>query len=166
MTQAIVSIDRVELLPRPAEYLPEKPTQRVFDAKLARLGEKMGLTRLGCSVTAVPPGAVAFPFHNHRANDELFLVLAGRGELRLGATRHPVATGNLIGCPAGGPETAHQLVNNSDTELRYLAISSCLDPEICEYPDSGKVGAYAGKREAGFHHMSRAADVRDYWDDE
>ncbi len=166
MPQPIVSLDRLELQPRAADYLPAKPTARVFGAKFARLGEKLGLTRIGCSVLSVPPGAVAFPFHSHRANDELFLVLAGSGELRLGAARHAVASGDLIGSPAGGPETAHQLLNTGDGELRYLAISSCIDPEICEYPDSGKVGSYAGRGEAGFYHMSRAADVRDYWDDE
>ena len=126
----------------------------------------LGLTKLGCSVVAVAPGASGWPFHSHRINDELFVVLAGSGELRLGDARHRVQAGDLVGCPAGGPETAHQLVNTGSVELRYLAISSNLDPEICEYPDSGKVAAYSGNRAAGFYHMSRAADLRDYWEGE
>jgi hypothetical protein len=32
-------------------------------------------------------------------------------------------------------------------------------PEICEYPDSGKVGAFGG----GIRHMTRVGDNVDYW---
>lgn len=166
MPEAVITLDRVELQPRPPEYLPEQPTRRRFDARMGRLGPRLGLTRLGCSVVAVAPGASGWPFHSHRINDELFVVLAGSGELRLGDARHRVRAGDVVGCPAGGPQSAHQLVNTGDVELRYLAISSNLDPEICEYPDSGKVGAYSGDSANGFYHMSRATDMRDYWEGE
>jgi len=126
----------------------------------------MGLTRMGATVVAVKPGAAGWPFHSHRVNDEMFLVLAGSGELRLGAVRHAVQAGDLVGCPAGGPDTAHQLVNTGSEELRYLAISTSVDPEICEYPDSGKIAAYHGDGATGLYLMSRAADHCDYWDGE
>jgi uncharacterized cupin superfamily protein len=166
MANPVIALDGVELQPRPAEYLPDQPTRGRFDARVGRLAERLALKRLGCSVVAVAPGAAGWPFHSHRANDELFLVLAGSGELRFGAQRHAVQAGDLVGCPAGGPQTAHQLVNTGDVELRYLAVSSRLDPEICEYPDSGKVAAYADDGGEGFYHCSRAADMRDYWDGE
>lgn len=162
MPEPIIALDSAELQPRPAEYLPASPTSRRFDRRLARLSQRLGLKRLGCSVIAVPAGAAAFPFHNHRANDELFYIVAGRGELRLGGATHAVKAGDLIASPAGGPEGAHQLVNTSDAELRYLAVSSTLEPEICEYPDSGKVGTYAGD----FYLMSYAANPPDYWQGE
>ena len=31
--------------------------------------------------------------------------------------------------------------------------------EVCEYPDSGKVGAFGG----GLRHMTRTDQARDYW---
>lgn len=164
MSSAIVSLHSVNAAPRPEEFRPTDPaTAARFEASTARLGSGLGLTRLGCNVTVVPPGKAAYPFHSHRVNDELFLILAGRGELRLGAARHAVAEGDLIGCPAGDASTAHQLINTSDAELRYLAVSSSIDPEVCEYPDSGKVAAYCGKGGAGFYHMARSADTVDYW---
>ena len=164
MTRAVVSLDSVELVPRPNEYAPtDAATAARFDASRAALGATLGLTKLGVNVTAVKPGKAAYPFHSHRANDELFLILAGRGELRLGAQRHAGKEGDLIGCPAGDAGTAHQLVNTGEAELRYLAISTQIDPEVCEYPDSGKIGAYCGSDDKELMHLSRRADATDYW---
>ncbi len=38
---------------------------------------------------------------------------------------------------------ARQIVNTGSEELRFLAMSRKLAPEIAEYPDSGKFGLYA-----------------------
>ncbi len=164
MSAAIVSLHRVQAVPRPQEFRPTDPaTATRFEASTARLGSGLGLTKLGCNVTVVPAGKAAYPFHSHRANDELFLILAGRGELRLGGQRLAVKEGDLIGCPAGDASTAHQLVNTGQAELRYLAVSTLVDPEVCEYPDSGKIGAYCGGGDKGLMHLSRSADATDYW---
>ena len=41
-----------------------------------------------------------------------------------------------------------------------ISISTMTDPEICEYPDSGKVIAYDGK----WRHSTEAASGNvDYW---
>lgn len=162
----IVPLHSITPLPRSPEFRPSGATAERFDANIARLSAGFGLKRLGCNVTVLPPGKAAFPMHSHRANDELFLILAGSGELRLGAARHAVKQGDLIGCPAGNTSTAHQLINTGEVELRYLAVSSTLDPEICEYPDSGKVGAYCGDEVTGLEHLTRYADQVDYWDRE
>lgn len=167
MTSPIVSLQAVELLPRPPEHLANDPaTAARFDCSRATLGSPLGLTKLGVNVTAVKPGKAAYPFHSHRGNDELFVILAGSGILRLGTERHAVKQGDVIGCPAGDASTAHQLVNTGSTELRYLAVSTTVDPEVCEYPDSGKIGAYHGRNDDGLNHLSRQADVADYWDGE
>lgn len=167
MTHPIASLHRLEFVPRPDNFLPNDPTTAArFDANRAFLGATLGLSKLGVNVTAVKPGKTAYPFHSHRANDELFLILAGRGELRLGAQRHAVKEGDLVGCPAGDASTAHQLINTGDSELRYLAVSSELDPEVCEYPDSDKIGVYCGSDDKRLMHLSRRRDAADYWDGE
>ncbi|MCK7493358.1 MAG: cupin domain-containing protein [Comamonadaceae bacterium] len=134
----------------------------------AALGDRLGLTKIGLNVTQVAPGRTAYPFHSHRANDELFFILSGRGELRLGSARHPVKEGDLIGCPVGGPETAHQLINTGTEPLRYcLSISTTIDPDVCEYPTPGKVGAYCGDDpKNGLMHLTRYADQVNYWEGE
>jgi len=167
MSTPIVSLHGLSPVPRPAEYLPAEPaTAARFDASRAALGDRLGLSKLGVNVTAVKPGKAAYPFHSHRANDELFLILAGRGELRLGDQRHAVKEGYLIGCPAGNAGSAHQLINTGSGELRYLAISTQVEPEICEYPDAGKIGDYCGDDASGIAHFSRSAESLGYWDGE
>jgi uncharacterized cupin superfamily protein len=158
----VVSIDGLAFEPRPEAVRPRGAAAERFHVERGHLSQRLGLTKLGVNVTRVPPGKAGVPFHSHRVNDEMFYILSGRGELRLGAARHPVQTGDMIGCPAGGPETAHQLVNTGSEPLVYLAMSSELDPEICEYPDSNKVGVWAGD----YAYMTRGNLPVDYWDGE
>ena len=47
-------------------------------------------------------------------------------------------------------------------ELAYLSVSNMMPVEICEYPDSQKIGAYGGD----LLHMTRAGEALDYWVDE
>jgi uncharacterized cupin superfamily protein len=165
-TGPVVSIGNLELRPRPAEWLPPADAKTRFDIQRARVAPLLGLTKLGCTLHQVGAGATAYPFHSHRANEELLIVLDGVGELRYGSARHAVKAGDLIGCPTGGPDTAHQLINAGSAPLRYLAISTMIDPDICEYPDSGKVGAYAGDGPSELAHLTRYGSAIDYWDGE
>jgi uncharacterized cupin superfamily protein len=50
----------------------------------------IGAEKLGYSVTLIPPQKRAFQFHNHRVNEELFFVLEGDGELRIGSETYPI----------------------------------------------------------------------------
>lgn len=144
-----------------------------FETRIGAIGARIGAAQMGYNVTVLPPGKCAFPFHNHRVNEEMFLILDGEGELRLGPARYLVRRGDVIACPAGGPETAHQIRNTSpDRELRFLAVSTRLSPEIAEYPDSGKFSVLAefppspdGKPQA-MRFVGRKEASLDYWDGE
>lgn len=173
MDKPIVNIRDVPLVPRAAEFAPQGAAGELFAVSTAQIGRRVGARKLGYNVSAVPPGKMAYPFHSHRENEEMFLVLAGTGEVRLGAQTWPVREGDFIACPAGGPETAHQIRNTGSVELRYLAVSTRLGhPEICEYPDSGKFGIYADLppdedgQPGHFYFMGRDALCLDYWDGE
>lgn len=136
--------------------------KETFGGTIGQIGMRLGAQKIGANITRVPSGKRAFPFHSHRVNEELFFILEGSGELRLGKERHPVREGDFILCPPGGPETAHQLINTGPGELRYLAISSKLSPEIAEYPDSGKFGVLA----ENFRFLGRAGESLGYWEGE
>lgn len=143
-----------------------------FSAKLARVAPQIGSAGIGCMLTIVPPGKRAFPFHAHHANDELFFILEGAGEYRFGDETYPVKAMDVVAAPAGGPETAHQLINTGDTDLKYLALSTMKDPEVVEYPDSGKFAAISRfdwrdpTSDRGVRYIGRKGDTLDYWDGE
>jgi uncharacterized cupin superfamily protein len=130
-----------------------------FASESVRIGPLLGAKDLGYSYDVVPPGKRACPFHSHRGEEEMFFVVRGEGLLRYGSETRKIRAGDVICCPTGGPETAHQIVNDSEAPLAYLSVSTRMSAEICEYPDSGKIGAFGG----GLRHMSHAAADVDYW---
>ena len=144
-----------------------------FEAQLGDIGKKLGARKLGYNLTLLPPGKRAFPFHSHRVNEEMFFVVEGDGEVRIGDDRHTIRSGDVICCPPGGPETAHQIINSSGAELKYLAVSTQEQPEVAEYPDSGKYGVFSVLTGAdGQPEPTRliirggAASMDDYWEGE
>ena len=173
MPKPIVNIADVELRrighganPPGGKNAPEK-----FQAQLGDIGRRIGAKKLGCNVTVVQPGHRAWPFHNHRVNEEMFVVLDGSGEVRIGSETFPIKKGDVIAHPPGGPDTAHQIVNTSNAELRYLAISTLETPEICDYPDSKKFAVMTfesgpdGKPKF-WRFAARDDHSVDYWDGE
>jgi uncharacterized cupin superfamily protein len=171
MNEPIVNIADIELQPRPAAFTPSGAAAERFEARLAPISARLGARKLGYNVTAVAPGKRAFPFHNHRVNEEMFFVLQGTGEIRIGGNAYSIRAGDIIACPPGGKETAHQIVNTGAEELRYLAVSTKLSPEIAEYPDSGKFGILAEFPVADgppqyFRYVGREIHSVDYWDGE
>ncbi|MGH6836599.1 MAG: cupin domain-containing protein [Methylocella sp.] len=111
---------------------------RAFAARLGRVGHLIGARRLGCQLHIVPAGKKAYPRHAHHANEEMFLILSGEGTYRAGAESFSIRASDVIAAPAGAGETAHQIANTGKDELRYLAFSTRNDPDVVEYPDSGK----------------------------
>jgi len=152
--QRVVNIDDLEL-----ERFTKGDT---FESNGARVGPLVGAKDLGYCYDVVPPGKRACPFHSHRAEEEMFFIVRGTGTLRYGDEMRKLRAGDIICCPTGGPETAHQIVNDSDADLAYLSISTMMPAEICEYPDSKKIGAFA----TGIRHMTRPEHHLDYWTDE
>ena len=139
-----------------------------FEVRRGEIGEALGLTVLGCMLHVVPPGKTAFPYHRHHGRDELFVILSGTGEYRLGDQRLAVRAGDCLGAPAGGE--AHQIVNTGTGELRYLGLSNNPPADLVEYPDSGKVGVRIGAKGIDFDNATFKARGRialaDYWDGE
>ncbi len=137
-----------------------------FEGNSARIGPLIGAKDLGYSYDVVPPGKCSCPFHSHRAEEEMFFIVKGTGTLRYGDETRRIRAGDVICCPVGGPETAHQIVNDSKEDLAYLSVSTMMPAEVCEYPDSKKVGAYGGATPSRLRHMTRTDAHLDYWTDE
>lgn len=160
-------------MPTPAELrerlirnfndVPRERFQRapLYDSEAASLTKGTAARQLGASVDTVAPGQMSCPYHLHHAEEEMFIILQGEGTLRVAGERVPVRAGDVITIPAG-PEYPHQLINTSDAPLHYLSISTQARPEVCEYPDSGKVGVFSD----GLRLLQRREAGLDYWDGE
>ena len=116
-----------------------------YSSRRAQFSPGIGARKLGYNLTVLPPGKAQCPFHSHRAEEEMFLILEGEGELRFGSERYRIREHDVIACPTGGPEVAHQIINTGSSDMRYLAVSNHEAVEVCEYPDSNKLGVFASE---------------------
>jgi uncharacterized cupin superfamily protein len=138
-----------------------------YTSRRALFSAAIGARQLGYNLTELPPGKAQCPFHSHRAEEEMFLILEGEGELRYGAQRYPIRQHDVIACPTGDAATAHQIINTGHTVMRYLSLSTVSELEVCEYPDSGKTGVYAKSgASGGLRKMFRTETTVDYYDRE
>jgi len=133
-----------------------------FAFKRKRLGADTGAKGLGTSWFELAPGKKAFPFHFHLANEEALFVLEGEGVLRSGNEEQPLRPGDYISFPPGPP--GHQVINRSNAPLRFLALSTMIEPEMAVYPDSKKVGFL--DRGQGFALVYKEETAVDYYEGE
>ncbi|WP_199639169.1 cupin domain-containing protein [Serratia sp. PAMC26656] len=138
----------------------------LYDSVGARLGTGTAANKLGASIDVVAPGMRSCPYHFHYAQEEMFIVLEGTGTLRVAGEQLPIKSGDVIFIPPG-PEYPHQIINTSALPLKYLSVSTREQPELVEYPDSGKFQATA-QRDNGqpVRYLQRPSASLDYWEDE
>jgi uncharacterized cupin superfamily protein len=149
-----------------------------------RLAEHAGGEKVGCSLYELPPGGASWPYHYHEGNEEALYVLSGAGRLRTPEGEVPLTPGDYVALPTG-EAGGHRVVNDGgdgddgdgDADgvggepLRYLAVSTMEQPDVTVYPDSGKLGVFAGSPPGGSGDRTvsgffpRDADI-DYWEGE
>ena len=152
----VLNLARVELV--------DGTRDEKYGSRYAALAPLLGMKHLGVSYDVIAPGHRICPFHNHHSNDEFYVILAGSGTYRNADGEFAVAAGDVVGAPSGGRETAHQIINSSDMEMRVLVASSMREPDVCEYPDSDKFAVMVGPLEARtFRHIGRRTDEVDYY---
>jgi uncharacterized cupin superfamily protein len=134
-----------------------------FRAFRARVGYELGTERLGASVWKLPPGEAAYPYHFHYSDEELVFVLSGRPTLRTPEGPRQLEPGEVVNFPLG-ERGAHQISNQTDEEVRFLAVSTSGAPDVVVYPDSNKISASERLAEGGGLHTFFDLDSEvDYW---
>ncbi len=95
---------------------PDVPLPARGKLFLRNLLESAGLKM---SLNAVPPGK-AIPFlHRHRENDEVYVVVGGRGQFLVDGECIDVAEGSVLRL---SPAAARAWRNNSDASLYFLCL--------------------------------------------
>jgi uncharacterized cupin superfamily protein len=137
-----------------------------FRCSRARIGRQAGSEQLGASLWAVPPGQAAYPYHWHYREEELIVVLDGAPRLRTANGERRLAPGEVVSFPTG-ERGAHQLINDTDEEIRFLALSTQGEPDLVMYPESGKLGVFERLPQGGgLYKLFRLGDEVGYWEGE
>ena len=96
--------------------------------------------------------------------------LSGTGTLRHAGEEYPLRAGDFV-CSPPDPTQPHQIINTSDEELSYIALSTMLNTDVMLYPDSDKYGVWHGdpnnfRSPDNFAVFARRETAIDYWDGE
>jgi uncharacterized cupin superfamily protein len=141
--------------------LSTEQTPDGFRCNAVKIGEKIGASRLEMSVYDLPAGQAICAYHFEWTDEEWLVVIAGTATLRSPEGERTLEPGDVVCFPVG-PAGAHLVRNNGEGVVRVAILSTKNDVVIAEYPDSDKVGVWAG----GTHYMLRRSDHLDYWDGE
>jgi uncharacterized cupin superfamily protein len=135
-----------------------------FRARRAKVGRHGGAVKTGLSYWEVDPGEAAYPYHAHLTEEEIIVVTEGRPSLRTPDGWRELEEGEVV-VFSTGERGAHQIVNNTDETIRFLAFSNSGSPEIVIQLDAGKVGAFERPVEGtGISLWFREADAVEYFD--
>jgi uncharacterized cupin superfamily protein len=99
-----------------------------------RLGDAGGLTQFGANIVILEAGAKSSLRHYHMHQDEFAMITQGTCTLIDDCGETELATGDCIAWPAGDAN-GHHIVNNSQTEARFLVIGTRTESEVAYYSD-------------------------------
>jgi len=134
-----------------------------FGFRETGVGTRIAAELIGGSLYEVASGKKLWPYHLHHANEEWMVVLSGAPTLRTPEGERELMAGD-VACFLRGASGAHQVINRTDEPVRVLMLSTLLNPEVLEYPDSGKIAAKDAKGNGVFR--TRLGEPVEYWDGE
>ena len=140
-----------ETSPRPARIVnasavePSVSARTTIRSSWVDFGEAAGSERTGMSLVTIEPGMYMAPPHCHSAEEEIFVMLDGEGELEIWpSVRHggelettQLRAGHTVARPAG-TQRAHA-IRAGAAGLTVLAYGARDPNDITYYPRSGKV---------------------------
>lgn len=134
-----------------------------YRSGVINVGQLAGARANSVKLYEVPAGEHLCPYH-YEYEEEWLLVLAGTVQLRAPAGVETLAAGAVVCFPVG-PEGAHKITGTGTEPARVLMFSSAREPSVAVYPDSDKIGVWAGT-DADQLMLRRADGQVDYWDGE
>jgi uncharacterized cupin superfamily protein len=157
-----------ELAPRPANVVnvDELEAAEHESATLGRRARHLtrgaGAVQTGMRHAEVFPGRLNAPPHCHSAEEEIFVVLSGDGQLLLweegGVEEHEVRAGSVV-CRPPGTGVAHAF-RGGDEGMTLLAYGTRDPNDMCFYPRSRKLYI------RGLGLITRVGEQLDYLDGE
>lgn len=121
-----------------------KQTMKQVSEALGRVPDSMDLTKrhpFDLEWCTLPAHSENYPYHAHACQWEMYVFLEGEGFARDEKGKHPVMAGDVV---LYAPGEAHQLINESDSNLIYFVIADNPLTDPCYYPDSDKWAVKVG----------------------
>lgn len=108
-----------------------------YHFRAAECSRLLGLRAIDFDLKEVASGRQAVPLHRHDAEEEVFVIISGSGEVLTERGSFAVAAGDVLGFPPRY-QIAHAIRNTGEPPLRYLAFSAAAEEvEMVDYPTSG-----------------------------
>ena len=156
------------LSPRPANIVnvadvePGEHESITLGRRARYMSREAGSVRTGLRHIEVFPGKLNAPPHCHSAEEEIFVVLDGEGQLLLweedGTVEHPVQAGSVV-CRPPGTGVAHAF-RGGDDGMSLLTYGTRDPNDMCFYPRSRKLYI------RGLGLITRVGEQLDYLDGE
>jgi mannose-6-phosphate isomerase-like protein (cupin superfamily) len=116
----------------------------------------LGSAGLEVSLNVVPPGQGVPFLHRNQENDEVYVVVGGRGEFLVDGECIDVAEGSALRL---GPAAARAWRNNTDAPLYFL----CLQYRADSVVEGRHRGRPEGRGRAGLDGLRRNRTWRRFW---
>lgn len=114
---------------------PEPFNGQMAGRSSLRLGDLGGLSQFGANLVILEPGAKSSLRHWHETEDEFIMITQGTCTLIDNDGETEMNMGDCAAFPANTPN-AHQFINKTDAEARFLVIGTRGPTETAHYPDN------------------------------
>lgn len=130
-----VALDSKSIEPRKKKSIYPEPFASQMESREKRiLGDLFGLSNFGVNLTTIFPGGKSALRHGHMTQDEFIYIIEGNPTLITNKGETKLSPGMCAGF-AYGTGDAHQLLNQSDSNVIYLEIGDRSANDTVFYPD-------------------------------
>jgi mannose-6-phosphate isomerase-like protein (cupin superfamily) len=112
--------------------------EAIYGGAFKRARAELGVESFGLGIMDLPPNLEQYPEHDHSEDgqEEVYVTLAGRGEIEIEGERHPLDPETVV---MVGPGVKRK-IRTGDQALRLLAIGGTAG-KLYEAPDVSQLGA-------------------------
>ena len=128
------NISNIDNITRKYIYNPDFKSKM----KTILIGDAIGSEKFYVNIDYVKPGSESVKYHSHSKSEEFYLIMSGKGILRMDGEEILIKTGDVISAPAG-KDIGHQFINNSSEILQILDVGTREKDDIITYPDENLI---------------------------
>ena len=97
---------------------------------------------LSSSVYVLKPGKTSGLFHYHLGTEEMLIMIKGTPLLKTYNQTRRLVEGEVVAFGIG-PESVHQVINDTNEDVRMVFVGYETSPDAVEYPEEGLISIMA-----------------------